>query len=138
MLKNNYFVVCGFLMMMTSCISSYQTARIYQPTQPLETIQSQPISKIVVDTSHQIEGVAQSAVLFKVFALSGPKSYMQYGGLDDNNLKSAATFNALFETNYNIIVLPRYTTVVKKGLFLTRKTVQVKGWGGREIPVNLR
>jgi hypothetical protein len=116
-------------------MSSYQTSRVYQPGQPLETIQAKAISKIIVDTSHQIEGVAQSVVFMKFLTLSGPKSYIDFGGISNNNLKSAATFNALFETNYNIIVLPRYTTVVNKGLFIEKKTVQVKGWGGREVPV---
>lgn len=120
----------------SGCVSSFQTTRFYQPGQPEEIVNVEPISRIVIDSANVIEGTAQSVKLFKVISLSGPSNFID-NGFGSANLKSAAAFNALFQTDYNMIALPRYTTVVNKNIFITKTTVKVIGWGAKELPLNV-
>lgn len=135
MKKTTYIALIAIII--TSCTSSYQTMTKFQPSQPIQIIQKKPITTMVIDDKVKVEGVAQEIVYFKIFSF-GPNAFME---LPDqkfgvgNSLKNAAVFNALYEKGYDVIVLPRFTTVINKSLFKTVTTVKVTGFGAIEVPV---
>jgi hypothetical protein len=129
--------LCILTLAFVSCKSSYQTMSRFQPNQPIEIIQKKPITTIIIDEKEKVEGVAQEIVYLGIFR-SGPSAFMELPdqrGTHQPNLKEAAIFNALYEKGFDVIILPRFTTIINKDLFKTVTTVKVTGYGGNEIPI---
>ena len=142
-MKNLFITFLVSTILLSSCVTNFKSNAVYQPERYVNTINIKPITKIIVDSTKKVTGVAQTTILLGIIPLKSPNSFVEpTQGSSINGIlgscKKAAVFNAIGQTKYNTIVVPRYTIRIKNGLFIDRYTVQVEGWGGIEVPINVK
>lgn len=118
-----------------SCSSTQKTILTIQPK--VIAISDTIKTKFVIDNEKRLEGTSFEKKVFgrTVKSNNNYAEVISIGDIknDKANLKSAAVFNSLQGTKYDVLVSPRYTVVVKKSLFSQTTTVKVTGFGAYEV-----
>lgn len=90
-------------------------------------------TKLHVDTARRLEGISitKKFLAFTVAADNNFVTYSNSGILFNNyqNMQSAAIYNALNGTNYDILVMPKFSILTQKSLFTSKTVVKVTGYG---------
>jgi hypothetical protein len=89
-------------------------------------------SKLIIDKSKVLTGTSETTVHFGFIKISDT-SFIDapMPGIKENEIKSAAVFNALAETGMDIIVNPKYVYTINKSMFTKITTCQVSGYGAK-------
>lgn len=90
-------------------------------------------TRLHIDTSRRLEGVSVKKKFLSI-TIEADNNFLDYknsmGSLDAyKGLKSAAIYNALNGTNYDILVLPRFSILTQKSLLTSKTVVKVTGYG---------
>ena len=115
-------------------------SNIYRNVQGVESAPSTEIrpatGETIVHSGVMLQGAAKETVRFGIFR-STPNTQAILGGdvsnfrtKGSNALKEKALYSALKDTEYDIIVNPKYLLTEKKTLFTKETTVQVIGYAG--------
>ena len=128
-MKSPFNIAISLIILLASCGTLTKTGRVVESS--IVTIPDTFRAKLIVDTSKRLEGVSVKKK-FLFFTVSSDNNFVSYGpGPLDlyKNIKSAAIYNALNGTNYDILVLPRYNILKQKTLWTSKITVKVSGYG---------
>lgn len=97
------------------------------------SIDVKPIkTHVKVDTTKYLSGSSKSLTLFYLFRFSKDFKYLDIQEQSSLEMK-AALYNALYNTNYDILINPKYIIEKKRFLFIKKVSVLVSGYGGKLI-----
>ena len=119
--------------MLMSCTTLYKGG--YSATPNVQIIA--PIyADVIIDTSEVLQGTSTTTVVFKIFKtgdIEFSEAFIGSNHMISEGTKKimAATYKALLETDYDLIVNPKYTVEIKKGLFIKKTTATVAGYGAK-------
>jgi hypothetical protein len=90
-------------------------------------------TKLHIDTSRRIEGISITKK-FLSLTVAADNNFVIYqnltGGLNKyNDMQSAAVYNALNGTNYDVLVMPKFSILTQKSLLTSKTVVKVTGYG---------
>ena len=88
---------------------------------------------VVVDTTKFLEGKSTTTVVFKIFKSSDNKFVDTYSYMFGDKEKKAAMYKALDGSGYDVIFNPKYKIEYYRGLFVSKTTCTVKGYGAKYI-----
>jgi len=86
---------------------------------------------VVVDTTKFLEGKSTTTVVFKIFKSSDNKFTDTYSYMFGDKEKKAAMYKALDGSGYDVIFNPKYKLEYYRGLFVSKTTCTVKGYGAK-------
>ena len=86
---------------------------------------------VVVDTTKILEGKSTTTVVFKIFKSSDNKFVDTYSNMFGDKEKKAAMYKALDGSGYDIIFNPKYKVEYYRGLFVSKTSCTVKGYGAK-------
>ena len=136
-MRNTILIIIAALSF-TSCSA---VKRNVSGAESLPTTEIRPITgQAVVHEDVTLQGEATEVVYFGIFR-KGPDTYaiLSGGGLGgvktfktggSNSMKECALYDALKDTNYDIIVNPKYVISTNKTLFKKMTNVKVLGYAG--------
>lgn len=115
---------------LVSCTTVYKGGYSVKPN---VTMNYNINSSLKIDTTKVLQGTSTTKVVFGIFKTGDNNFSDAFGGNVGDREKSAATYKALEGTNFDIIVNPKYVVQVYNGLFVTKTTAVVAGYGAKII-----
>jgi len=88
---------------------------------------------VVVDTTKFLEGKSTTTIVFKIFKSNDNKFTDTYSYMFGDKEKKAAMYKALDGSGYDVIFNPKYKLEYYRGLFVSKTTCTVKGYGAKYI-----
>ena len=114
----------------SSCTTIYKGGYAVKPN---VTINYNINSELKIDTTKVLQGTSTTKVILGIFKTADNNFSDAFGGNVGDREKSAATYKALEGTNFDIIVNPKYIVQVYNGLFVSKTTAVVAGYGAKII-----
>lgn len=90
-------------------------------------------TKLHIDTSRRLEGISITKK-FLSLTVAADNNFVVYSNSNAvlnkyNGMQSAAVYNALNGTNYDVLVMPKFSILTQKSLFTSKTVVKVTGYG---------
>lgn len=123
-------LIGGFFLLLQSCTSVYKSGYVAIPSITLNTDLNIK-SEIIVDTTKTLQGFSETVISLGFIKKSDNKFIDAYGKGIGEKEKMAALYNALENTNFDVLINPKYIITVNKSLFVKRISVVVAGYGGK-------
>ena len=94
-------------------------------------------ARCVVDTTQTLQAISQTRTVLGFFR-SGDREFAQYPGMvfrlgPAMRERRAAVHKALKDTDFDVMVNPKYIVQTKRRPFVRTVTVQVAGYGGHLV-----
>jgi hypothetical protein len=124
------FILVSLVLLASSCNTIYKGGYAVKPN---VTINYNINSELKIDTTKVLQGTSTTKVILGIFKTGDSNFSDAFGGNVGDREKSAATYKALDGTNFDIIVNPKYVVQVYNGLFVTKTTAVVAGYGAKII-----
>ena len=125
------FYLLPIILIFTSCStkiyqsSSSAIANISITTLPIE-------ADLIVDKSKTLQATSVTTVVFGIFKTGDVKyADVNIPGSVGSLEKQAAIYKALENTDFDIIVNPKYLIEIERGLFVKTTTATVSGYGAK-------
>ena len=135
--KTFLVVVLGTLLVaMTGCTTT--TTRSTQLAEGVALLDIEPVkARCIVDTTQTLQAVSQTRTVLGFFR-SGDREFAQYPGMvfrlgPAMRERRAAVHKALKDTDFDVMVNPKYIVQTKRRPFVRTVTVQVAGYGGHLV-----
>ena len=114
-----------------SCSTLTKTGKVVETS--IIAIPDTVRTKLHIDTSRRIEGISITKK-FLSLTVAADNNFVIYqnltGGLNKyNDMQSAAVYNALNGTNYDVLVMPKFSILTQKSLLTSKTVVKVTGYG---------
>ena len=90
-------------------------------------------AEVVFDQSKTLQGQSETKVVLGIFRTSDNVFSDAFGSGIGEMEKKAATYKALQNTDFDILVNPKYTVSLERKLFVKKVTATVVGYGGKII-----
>lgn len=135
-MKHLLFAVCTTALIATGCTTT--TTRSTQLAEGVALIDIEPVkARCVVDTTQTLQAVSQTRTVLGFFR-SGDREFAQYPGMvfrlgPAMRERRAAVHKALKDTDFDVMVNPKYIVQTKRRPFVRTVTVQVAGYGGHLV-----
>ena len=100
---------------------------------PTVSINTNIEADVEVDKSKTLTGFSQTKVVLGIFKTEDNMFSDAFGGGVGDKEKKAATYKALENTDFDILVNPKYIVKVENRLFVKKVSVNVVGYGGKII-----
>ena len=120
----------GSFVLLQSCTSVYKSGYIATPTISLNP-ELNIKSEVIVDTTKTLQGYSETYMTFGFINTSDHKFIDAFGKGTGEREKMAAIYKALENTNFDVLVNPKYIVTVNKSLFQKKISVVVAGYGGK-------
>lgn len=120
----------GTLLFLQSCTSVYKSGYVATPVTTLST-EFNVKSEVIVDTTKTLQGYSETIISLGFIEKSDFKFIDAFGEGTGEREKMAAIYKALENTNYDVLVNPKYIVTVNKSLFSKKISVVVAGYGGK-------
>jgi len=115
-------------LILSSCKSTYVGGYSAKPN---VSIDYNIKADLKIDTTKVLQATSTTKIYFNLIRI-GDNTYSDaFGGNVGDREKSAATYKALFGTEFDIIVNPKYVVYVKRGLFVKKIEATVAGYGAK-------
>jgi hypothetical protein len=131
-MKNNIKIVITLLgIFLGGCSTLTKTGKVVETG--IVSIPDTVRTKLHIDTSRRLEGISITKK-FLAFTVASDNNFVSYSnsGINFdgfNDMQSAAIYNALNGTNYDILVMPKFSILTQKSLFTSKTVVKVTGYG---------
>ena len=122
---------------MQSCRNTYYSGNSLEPGIAFNGTSNASL-ELYVDTSIILKGSSTTTIILGIFKSSDNVYSDSYRGGNADLEKRAAMYEALQNTNYDLIVLPKYKIETYKGLFVKTTTCYVEGYGGKYMLKNVK
>ena len=120
------------LLITSSCKTIYYSGDSIEPSINFNGTSNANL-ELHVDTTILLTGFSSSKVFLKIF-----KTYDKvFSNSFSGNISGAARYKALYGTNYDLIVLPKYKIETKRGFLVDKITCYVEGYGGKYVLKNV-
>lgn len=135
-MKHLLFAVCTTALIATGCTTT--TTRSTQLAEGVALLDIEPVkARCVVDTTQTLQAVSQTRTVLGFFR-SGDREFAQYPGMvfrlgPAMRERRAAVHKALKDTDFDVMVNPKYIVQTKRRPFVRTVTVQVAGYGGHLV-----
>ena len=135
-MKYLFFAVCTTALIATGCTTT--TTRSTQLAEGVALLDIEPVkARCVVDTTQTLQAVSQTRTVLGFFR-SGDREFAQYPGMvfrlgPAMRERRAAVHKALKDTDFDVMVNPKYIVQTKRRPFVRTVTVQVAGYGGHLV-----
>jgi hypothetical protein len=137
MKKVIFFTSIVAIISMQSCKNIYYSGNSLEPGITFNGTTNASL-ELYVDTNIILKGSSTTKVVLGIFKSSDNVFSDSYvGGIADQE-KRAAMYKALQNTNYDLIVLPKYKIETYNGLFSKSTTCYVEGYGGKYMLKNAK
>jgi hypothetical protein len=117
------------LFTLTSCKNIYYSGHSLEPGITFNGSSNASLD-LYIDTTNLLKGSSTTKVTLGIFIKSDHVFSDAYMMGNEDFVKRAATYQALKNTNYDLIVLPKYRIETKKNLFSRSTSCYVQGYGG--------
>ena len=129
MKKCIYFII--LIVSQVSCSLHYKSGYSAIPDVKINV---KPIeAEVVFDQSKTLQGQSETKVVLGIFRTSDNVFSDAFGSGIGEMEKKAATYKALQNTDFDILVNPKYTVSLERKLFVKKVTATVVGYGGKII-----
>ena len=135
-MKYLFFAVCTTALIATGCTTT--TTRSTQLAEGVALLDIEPVkARCVVDTTQTLQAISQTRTVLGFFR-SGDREFAQYPGMvfrlgPAMRERRAAVHKALKDTDFDVMVNPKYIVQTKRRPFVRTVTVQVAGYGGHLV-----
>lgn len=135
-MKHLLFAVCTTALIATGCTTT--TTRSTQLAEGVALLDIEPVkARCVVDTTQTLQAISQTRTVLGFFR-SGDREFAQYPGMvfrlgPAMRERRAAVHKALKDTDFDVMVNPKYIVQTKRRPFVRTVTVQVAGYGGHLV-----
>lgn len=116
--------------LLQSCSSVYKSGYVATPNASLNA-DFNVKAEVMVDTTKTLQGYSETIITLGFLKTSDNKFIDAFGKGTGEREKMAAVYKALENTNYDILVNPKYIVTVNSSLFVKRISVVVAGYGGK-------
>ena len=129
-------MACALLFTVTGCTTT--TTRSTQLAEGVALLDIEPVkARCIVDTTQTLQAVSQTRTVLGFFR-SGDREFAQYPGMvfrlgPAMRERRAAVHKALKDTDFDVMVNPKYIVQTKRRPFVRTVTVQVAGYGGHLV-----
>lgn len=121
----------GSFALLQSCTSVYKSGYVATPTISSLNPELNIKSEVIVDTTKTLQGYSETYMTFGFINTSDHKFIDAFGKGTGEREKMAAIYKALENTNFDVLVNPKYIVTVNKSLFQKKISVVVAGYGGK-------
>ncbi len=128
---SNSIIIALVCTTLFSCSTLTKTGKVVETS--IIAIPDTVRTKLHIDTSRRIEGISITKK-FLSLTVAADNNFVIYqnltGGLNKyNDMQSAAVYNALNGTNYDVLVMPKFSILTQKSLLTSKTVVKVTGYG---------
>ena len=133
-MKRAFYLISSIILILfnTGCRSYVSSAHSVYPEITFSAKANIEVD-VVVDTTKFLEGKSTTTVVFKIFKSSDNKFIDTYSYMFGDKEKKAAMYKALDGSGYDVIFNPKYKLEYYRGLFVSKTTCTVKGYGAKYI-----